>query len=217
MEKNGLLIAIEGVDHSGTSTQTRMLHDNIKRYSQYQDVITTHEPWKSKDIRRELMENPNIRKEGAKMSDLYLSDRVNHQLNLISPNINNGSIIITDRHAYSHFVYQSVQEVTLDYIHSSHHKREIILPNLTFFLDVGLEEIVNRTKNSGKQLDEFEKNIAFTKKIINRYEMLSNPKYSYMLGEIIRIDGERKEKSIANEIFKIFIERFGERIDTGKY
>ena len=53
--KQGLFVVIEGADGSGSTTQNLMLHNYVKQLSKYNDVLTTHEPWKSKIIKKRLM------------------------------------------------------------------------------------------------------------------------------------------------------------------
>lgn len=217
MKNLGVFVAIEGVDFSGTSTNTRLLHDNIKKFSQYQDVLTTHEPWKSEEIRRELKENSCAYSHGEKMAELYILDREKHQEGIIIPVTVMEGIVISDRFHMSTYAYQNIQGVPIEVIKKLHQHHTIKNPDLTFFIDVGIDEIKKRMQRSKKTLDKFEKNKDFQEKIISKYRELAQGDFYNELGEVITINGEKSKKEISNEIFNIFMDKFSNRIDSGKY
>jgi len=51
---SGMFIVLEGIDGSGTSTQTRLLREYLEKKTS-KKVVCTKEPWKSERI-REILE-----------------------------------------------------------------------------------------------------------------------------------------------------------------
>lgn len=100
---------------------------------------------------------------------LYLADRAQNIHEHIKPNIEEGNIVISDRHFDSTVAYQmagrGIPEADIEKLKSLNIFREI-QPDLTFLLDVAPEKVENRLKTR----DRIEKeNLDFHKKVREEY------------------------------------------------
>lgn len=202
MTKKGLFIVLEGIDGSGTTTQIDFLHRHIKDLSKYLDVLTTHEPWKSDEIKRMLRKDKDAYSDGKKMTELYIKDRECHVRNLIIPNIQKEVIVLCDRYSLSTFSYQGVQGVDFETIKKIHAHTGIIKPDLTFFLDVDYETARKRIEQRGEALEKFEKNEEFTRRLIERYRNLTQEEN--LLGKIVIINGNNSLEEVTENIAREF-------------
>lgn len=200
--ERGLFIVLEGVDGSGTTTQTSLLHNHFKNLSKYNDVLTTHEPWRDKEIKKVLKEDKDAYSNGIKMAELYITDRENHQKKLINPVLEAGGIVLCDRYHLSTFAYQGVQGVSIGEIKRIHNKKKILNPDLTLFLDIDLKTARKRIKKRGEPLEKFEKNKEFTQRLIEGYQHMVKIAQTNqtILGPIITIDGKNPIEEVAEDI-----------------
>lgn len=202
MSKKGLFIVLEGIDGSGTTTQIDFLHRYIKGLSKYNDVLTTHEPWKSDEIKRILKEDKDAYSDGEKLTELYIKDRERHVRSLIIPNMLTEVIILCDRYSLSTFSYQGVQGIDFETIRRIHNQTGIIKPDLTFFLDVNYETAKRRIEQRGEVLEKFEKDEEFTKKLIEGYRDLTQKEN--LFGKIIKINGNNPIEKVTQNITEEF-------------
>ena len=201
---NGSFIVLEGIDGSGTTTQINGLHDYIKSRDKYADVLTTHEPWKNEEIKKKLSRDKDAYSGGKEMTRLFVDDRHNHLNNLIVPNMNQGVIVLSDRYSLSTYAYQGTQGVSFNTIKELHDEQKIIVPDLTFFLDVNYEVAKERITKRGDSLEKFETNERFTKDLINKYRALSE--MEDIFGEVIKIDGNKSARQVKKDICEKFEE-----------
>ncbi len=172
MPRKGLFIVLEGIDGSGTTTQTNLLHDHLKELSKYNDVLTTREPWKNEEIEQRLREDKDAYSGGKEMASLYVDDRRRHQEELIIPKLEKNVIVISDRHMLSTFAYQHTQGVPYKDLVQLHNNAGIIRPDVIFFLDVDFETAHKRVRGRGGDLEKFEKDPGFVRNLIENYRIL---------------------------------------------
>lgn len=204
--KRGLFIVLEGIDGSGTTTQTNLLYYYIKNLPNHQNIIQTHEPWENKEIQRMLKKDKNPYSNAEKITELYINNRENHQRELIKPSLGIGGIVLCDRYHLSTFAYQGVQGISVNEIKRMHNTKEIINPDLTLFLDINLKTAKKRISKREKQLEKFERKKRFTKKLIKKYNNLVDiaQENENFLGRIIRINGNQSVMKVAKDIQKEF-------------
>jgi len=207
MAKRGLFVVLEGIDGSGTTSQINFLHDRIKDLSYYNDVLTTHEPWKSDEIKRMLTEDKDAYSSGEKMAELYIEDRRQHQERLIIPVLAEGGIVISDRHALSTYAYQGTQGMSYKRVRELHDKTGIIQPDLTFLLDVEYETAKKRIDVRGKALEKFERNESFVRQLIEAYRAILQIARQDVdsFGNVVQIDGNQARENVAESIFSVFL------------
>jgi dTMP kinase len=105
----GVLIAFEGIEGSGKSTQAKLLFSFLKEKSL--KCILSYEPGGTKigDRIRDILldvENKNMHRKTELL--LYLASRAQHVYEKIMPELQKGTIIITDRFSLSSMAYQGM-------------------------------------------------------------------------------------------------------------
>jgi len=198
----GLFAVLEGIDGSGTTTQKPLLHNYASGMSKEIDVLTTHEPWKSGEIRRMLQEDRNAFIGGEKMARLYIEDRRRHLWEEIIPALNAGNIVISDRYSLSTFAYQGTQGIDLNDLREMHNQEGIINPDITFYLDVDLGTAIRRVRQRHSPLEKFEKDSEFTEALIAEYRHLTKigQEDPSLFGKIIKIDGNKTQEEVSRVI-----------------
>ncbi|MEK6926079.1 MAG: dTMP kinase [Nanoarchaeota archaeon] len=205
LEKKGLFFVFEGIDGAGTSTHVHRLAERIEQHNKYQDVLKTHEPWKSAEIKKRLEEDSDAYSNAYEMADLYVDDRAKHSYRLIRPNLEAGVVVICSRYKMSTCAYQWVQGMDLHELLQMHKERGIITPDLTFFLDVP-PEIAQERIASRKAKEKFE-DIEFAKRLVDSYNALrALSKFDERIfGKVVRIDGNREVEEVSDDIFEEFL------------
>ncbi|MEE3328009.1 MAG: dTMP kinase [Myxococcota bacterium] len=152
----GFLIAFEGIDGSGKSTQVERLAAALREAGH--DVCVTREPTDG-EYGRKIR---TLSTRGAPLSleeelELYEQDRREHVDDLIAPALERGEIVITDRYFLSTAAYQGTRGLDSDSILRSH-EGLFPLPDVVFFIDVPPEAALLRVEARGE-----EKNQAYEK------------------------------------------------------
>ena len=106
-----VFIAMEGLDGSGGTTQTRLLADWLKAKG-ISEVHTTAEP-SSGPVGRFIRTALNPEHEASAIGDavlpfLFAGDRRDHLDREIIPALQRGAVVITDRYYHSSLAYQSL-------------------------------------------------------------------------------------------------------------
>ncbi len=206
VKKEGLLIVFEGIDGAGTSTQVPILTAHIKKLDKYLDVMETHEPWDSAEIKRRLSEDRDAYSGGLQMAGLYVGDRTEHTHRLIRPNLEAGAFVITDRYSLSTCAYQWAQGVEHEKLIGMHKNRGILVPDITFFINTSLNEAKKRLLKRGEPLEKFETNEEFVGRLISRYETLArvarvDPSF---FGNVFIINGDKSVDEVSDEVKRNF-------------
>ena len=103
----GLLIAFEGGEGSGKTTQARLISIWLRELGY--DVVTTHEPGATKvgmRLRALLLDTAHTGMSPKAEALMYAADRAEHVASVISPALDRGAIVITDRYVDSSLAYQ---------------------------------------------------------------------------------------------------------------
>ncbi len=167
--QKGLFITFEGADGSGKTTQL----NNIKSFLEEKgyDVVITREPGAlniGQKIRNILLHHDGIVSDKCEMF-LFLADRANHVETFIKPAIEQGKIVLCDRHVDSTIAYQGYgrgQDINL--------LKELnkiavngINPDLTLLFDVSTETAQTRVGNEKDRMESA--GIEFHRKVRNGY------------------------------------------------
>jgi dTMP kinase len=103
----GLLIAFEGGEGAGKSTQARLLAIWLRE--QGYDVIATQEPGATKvgmRLRALLLDTAHTGMSPRAETLMYAADRAEHVDSLIRPALGRGAVVVTDRYVDSSLAYQ---------------------------------------------------------------------------------------------------------------
>ncbi len=174
----GILIAFEGIEGSGKSTQAKRL------YSFLQDkkipCIITYEPGGTEigdQIRYILLSVKNKNMHYKTELLLYLASRAQHVYEKIIPALQKGIVVITDRFSLSSMAYQGMGRGFSFKVVSRLNKFAVagVKPDLTILVDLPVSVGLGRTeKRSGEKLDRLEnEKIEFHEKIHRAYLYLA--------------------------------------------
>jgi dTMP kinase len=103
----GLLLALEGGEGSGKSTQARLLAIWLRE--QGYDVLATNEPGATKigmRLRALLLDTAHTGLSPSAEALMYAADRAEHVATIIKPALARGTIVVTDRYVDSSLAYQ---------------------------------------------------------------------------------------------------------------
>jgi dTMP kinase len=165
-----VLIAVEGGEGSGKSTQQGMLADWLRELGC--TVVVSYEPGATsvgKHIRRLVLETDE---QIAPRSEalLFAADRAQHVATVIRPALDRGEVVITDRFVDSSIAYQGTGRTlsSTDVRQLSDWATEGLVPDLTLLLDIepaaGLARAHRREGDIG--LDRLEREeLAFHERV----------------------------------------------------
>jgi dTMP kinase len=103
----GVLIAFEGGEGSGKTTQARLISIWLRELGY--DVVTTHEPGATKigmRLRALLLDTSSTGMSPQAEALMYAADRAEHVASVIAPALDRGAVVITDRYVDSSLAYQ---------------------------------------------------------------------------------------------------------------
>lgn len=196
------LVAFEGIDGSGKSTQIRLLAEKIK--SKGEQVFSTFEPtdhYIGKIIRDIFSHRRDAKQET--IAGLFVADRLEHILGDkggILHQLETGHVL-TDRYYFSSYAYHGVH-VDMDWVIEAnamavrHGKADLHL-----FIDVSPEDAWNRIQKNRTHTEMYE-TLENLQKVRNQY-LLAFDKLKDK-ENIITINGNQAAASIADEIYHHF-------------
>lgn len=202
--KKGMFVVFEGIDGAGTSTQLIKLIEHLEVKNKYQDVLRTHEPWESGEIKQKLREDKEAYSDGEKMAELFVSDRISHSINLILPDLEKKVFVLCDRYSMSTCAYQWAQGVDFEKLLNMHKDYRILIPDITFFLDVSVEIAQQRIARRDKK-EKFE-DWDFQRKVYDSYHALVKManENEYLFGKIDKINGRGSIDEVAERVKNAF-------------
>lgn len=194
----GKLIAIEGPDGSGKTTQIELLKEYFLKNNY--EIICTREPGGtdiSEKIRDIILDNNNSKMSSMCESLLYAASRAQLVNEVIKPAILEGKVVICDRFITSSIVYQGIaRNLGIERIKGINECAvDGLKVDLTILISLDYEEGLKR-KAKQKKLDRLESSGSeFHKKVFEGY--MSAPMFC---DDIKVIDGNRSISDIHNDI-----------------
>jgi dTMP kinase len=197
-----LFITFEGIDLSGKSTQAMLLYTRLKKKNK--KVILVREPGGtaiSEKIRNILLDKKNINM--LALTEFLLFSASRHQLTeeIIRPHLRKGYYVICDRYFDSSTAYQGyggkVKPLIINRINKIASNN--LNPDISFLIDVTLEETFKRRRILKKEHDRMEaKTRIYYKKVISGFRTIAkinSERYAV-------VNGNKSIEEIHNEIFK---------------
>lgn len=157
--QRGILVAFEGVDGAGKTTQARELAAALERagVAFVSTKEPTNGPWGVKIRSSAQTGRMPLEEELA----AFLADRREHVSQLINPSLDTGKVVIIDRYYPSTVAYQGAQGLDPD---------ELLRlnafapkPDVLFILDVAPDVGLARVRSRGDVADLFEKEDELTR------------------------------------------------------
>ena len=144
-QKKGKLIAIEGTDGVGRSTQVALL----KNWLEVQGYAVVETGWARSNLMHKSIE---LAKNGNTMDRmtftlLYATDFADRFENLIIPALKSGHIVLTDRYIFTAIVRDVVRESDTEWIRNLF--SFALVPDLMIYLKIDVESLIECAIESG--------------------------------------------------------------------
>jgi len=170
---DGRLVAFEGVDGAGKSTQLARLAAELR--ARGRTVVETREPTDGPWGRR-IREMARAGERVAPAEELrwFVEDRREHVARVIRPGIAAGSVVLTDRYFLSTVAYQGARG--LDPAHLlAEAEAEFPLPDLALVLDVDPAAGLARVATRGGVAEPAFEEEAFLARVVAIFRALDRP------------------------------------------
>jgi dTMP kinase len=194
--ENSILIAIEGIDGAGKTTQVRLLRESLERAGL--SVVASKEPTNGK-WGKIIKDSATAGRLSLKDElNAFLNDRAEHVQGLIAPALAEGKIVILDRYFYSTIAYQGSRGANVEETTQIMNAR-FPIPDAVFLLDVDPVVGIHRIANSrGEEPNHFEEreNLGKAREIFNTIPG----------DNIIRIDGSMSIEVVHSNLIELFVE-----------
>ena len=199
----GILIAFEGIDGSGKTTQINKVAEYLRELNY--PVTVTHEPNPYSPYSQLIQQK--VKKQREQISpeqelEWYTEDRRWDLENNILPAIEKKELVLVDRYYMSSAAYQGALEVfTLDYVlaKNSFARR----PDLWIILDVAVKLGQARLKMRDKRNDDQLEKAEYQKKVLVNYQRLSEMDVG---GQVVWIDASIEEAQLTQVIGQVIID-----------
>lgn len=195
----GKFIVLEGIDGSGTSTQTKLLSDKLSGLGI--PVHPTHEPSSGpvgQLIRSILTDRVRFSSDMEKLDNLmkhmFIADRIDHvnnEVDGIQHILDSGTTVICTRYFYSSLAYNSGDS----YEETKQLNSQFPLPDLVIYIDTPVEVSLDRIYSRAIK-DSYETETKLIQ-VKNAYERV----WSDYPENLIRVDGEDDIDEISESIF----------------
>ncbi|CUS86289.1 dTMP kinase [Candidatus Kryptonium thompsonii] len=201
-----MFITFEGVDLCGKTTQAEILVQRLKNSGF--DVVFLREPGGTKIselIRNILLDSQN--KEMDPITELFLFSASRAQLvrEIIIPSLNSGKIVVCDRFYDSTLAYQGYgRGIEIEKIKIVNELASGgLVPDLTFLIDIPVDEIYKRKKEKYGDFDRMERSgVEFYERVRKGYLEIAKISDRFFI-----IDGQKKIDEISDQIWTIVSEK----------
>ncbi|PLX24502.1 MAG: dTMP kinase [Ignavibacteria bacterium] len=209
-----MFITFEGIDFSGKTTQITAFTKQLRACGG--EVVLVREPGGttiSEEIRSLLLDPAYDSMDAVTEFLLFSSSRSQLVRETILPTLQDGKHVIADRFFDSSTAYQGYgRGLNIDDILHVHHlATHGLSPDITFFIDITLEESYRRRAQLGREIDRMERaDDAFFERVRTGYLHLleTNPQ------RFVRIDGMNDEQRISDLIWTEVSSRLVEGEDS---
>jgi len=197
LKRRGLLIALEGIDGAGISTQTRMLVDRLRREGFRAEL--TKEPTDGPVGRLiKSVLSGEVRAHHRVLALLFAADRLMH-LEEIYSRVRRGVVVVSDRYLLSSLAYQGLY-MPDEWVRTIN--RYAPPADLTVIVDVPAEVALERISRRGKARELFEDKVVL-EAIRERFLKLGAE-----FGAVV-VDGDRPPERVHEDIWMALAEKLG--------
>lgn len=201
-----MFITFEGLDYSGKSTQVRRVAERLSRDGR--SVLVVREPGGTalgEKIRPLLLDKTSKGMTDASEMLLFSASRAQLVAEVIKPALESGTIVVCDRFYDSTTAYQGWgRGLPLDAVRAINTTATSgLVPDITFFLDVPVEEIERRMKRSGTRRDRMESNdVMFHERVRRGYLNLADLEERFVV-----LDGLQPIEALHEELWSRLVKR----------
>lgn len=191
--KQGILIAIEGIDGTGKSTQLRLLAGYLR--ARGCSVVETREPTDGpfgREIRKLYVNRDKYTL--AEELELFIQDRMQHVREVVAPGLAAGKVVLTDRYYFSTAAYQGA--AGMDPVEVFNKNNFAPRPDLVILLTMSPEVTKMRIQDlRGDDLNDFEQEDQL-RKVAELFD-------SFQDSCIRRVSADAPLESVEQEIQKL--------------
>lgn len=208
--RDGVFIALEGVEGAGKSTQVRLLEEWLR--ARGVEAVVTREPGGTtvgEEARRILLESEHVTAETELL--LMLAARSALVTEVIRPALESGRVVITDRFDLSTMAYQAYgRELPAAEVEAMNRfATGGLTPDVTVLLDVDPE--VGSRRRGGTGRDRIERaGVAFHRRVAGAYRLLAEGE-----DRIARVDGSDGPAAVHERVLAVLSARFPETFPMG--
>jgi dTMP kinase len=152
---NGILIAVDGIDGAGKTTQVKILVENLRAAGE--TVVSSKEPTDGPWGRlvRESAQNGRLDLDAELHA--FVEDRKEHVASTILPALGRGEVVILDRYYYSTIAYQGARGANVEKL-TQQMRALAPEPDAAFLIDLDSHTAIERIRRSrGDIPNEFER------------------------------------------------------------
>ena len=199
--RNNLFIALEGIDGSGKSTQTKLLAEKLVlcRHKVHATFEPTDRPIGA--MIRQILRG-EMKADDRTIAGLFVADRLDHLLNEdngIIKKLEQGTTVITDRYYFSSYAYHGTH-MNMDWVIAANAmSAEILKPDVNIFIDVTPEismQRVSRNRASTELYETLENLTNVRAKFFEAFEKLKDTE------RVVIINGDQPIEKIGEDIWK---------------
>jgi dTMP kinase len=201
---SGKLIILEGIDGSGTTTQTERLVEYLRQ--QGQTAMSTREPSGGPVgcLLREMLLGQHRMPQGASvdgrtMALLFAADRLDHLQREVDPLLAGGANVVSDRYLMSSLAYQA-EEADREWVTLL--ARGVRPPDLTILLDMPIEVAAKRRALAGRPVERYDAD-SYLARVAENYRRLARADASAVI-----LDGSASRDEVAAAVRAVVQSRF---------
>jgi dTMP kinase len=198
--KRGRLLAFEGLDGCGKTTQLAALARALREAGHA--VVATREPTDGPDGRRiRAMARSGDAVPPEQELRWFVADRRAHVAEVIGPALASGRLVLTDRYYLSTAAYQGARGLDPEAILRDS-EAEFPLPDLAIVLEIDPAVALVRVGGRGEPLEAAFEEREFLERVAANYRALDRP-------YLARIDARGSEKGVHAAVVRCVHDRLG--------
>ncbi len=198
--KRGKLIAFEGIDGCGKSTQLEMLAGALR--GRGIDVVATREPTAGEHGQRiRAMAQSGERVDPKQELEWFVLDRREHVASVIEPGLAAGRVVLTDRYYLSSVAYQGARGLDAKSILADS-EAEFPLPDLVVVIEIDPEKGLARVGARGGVAEPVFEEIDFQRRVAEQFAALGCP-------YLMRVPGDGAPEAVHRRVAEIVLARLG--------
>ena len=200
----GRLIVLEGIDGSGTTTQTERLVEHLRRRGR--TAVSTREPSAGpvgRLLREVLLGHHRISRDvsldGRTMALLFAAARFDHLQREVEPILAAGNDVVSDRYLMSSLAYQA-EEADREWVALL--ARGVRPPDLTILLDIPIEVAARRRLLAGRPEERYDAD-SYLRRVADNYRRMARADASAVI-----LDGSAAREDVAAAVVAAVEARF---------
>lgn len=180
MIRSPLFILFEGIDGSGKSTQSILLHQYLNKIGVPAVLLSepTNGPW-GKKIREML--SGSVAPPAEEQHRLFILDREDDICRNVSPALGKGITVVMDRYFYSNAAYQGASGLSSETILNANREKGFPEPDRVYLIDIEPETALKRISLRSGCSDIFERR-SFLDRVRSIYRSLAGERFCVLDG-----------------------------------